>query len=108
MGLSDAEVAEINTFFKNRMAESKKIWATRGREARIAAEAKRAGTWRQMSGLNLIMHELGHSGNKPFAIGFGAVALGTLWLQTKFTDEMRASSLYWSTYHGDGAPKGGH
>lgn len=27
-------------------------------------------TWRQMKGLQLMMHELNHPGNKPFAIGF--------------------------------------
>ena len=29
-----AENAEIKTYFQNRMAESKKIWATRGPDAR--------------------------------------------------------------------------
>ncbi|EJK53309.1 hypothetical protein THAOC_27278, partial [Thalassiosira oceanica] len=32
--VSKEEVAEINTYFQNRMAESKKIWAARGPEAR--------------------------------------------------------------------------
>lgn len=101
--VSQAEVAEINTYFQDRMAQSKKIWATRGPDARAAALAKRAAgpaTWRQMSGLRLIMHEMGHIGNKPFVVGFGFCAVGALWMQTKFTDEMKKDSLYWSTYHG--------
>lgn len=109
--LSQAEVNEINTFFQSRMAESKKIWATRGKDARLAAVAKRASgpqTWRQMSGMRLLMHEIGHHGNLPFMVGFGLTALGALWMQTKFTDEMRKESLYWSTYHGDGAKAEGH
>ena len=38
-------------------------------------------------------------GNRPFMVGFGLVSLGALYLQTKFTDEMKKDSLYWSTYH---------
>ena len=38
-------------------------------------------------------------GNRPFMVGFGLVTVGALWLQTKFTDEMKKDSLYWSTYH---------
>eukprot|EP01083_Nonionella_stella_P238252 835019_1 len=88
------------------MAESKRIWATRGKDARLAAIAKKASgpqTWRQMSGVQLMMHEVGHVGNRPFMIGLGVTGLCALWIQTKFTEEMKASSLYWSTYHGDGA-----
>ncbi|EJK70728.1 hypothetical protein THAOC_07890 [Thalassiosira oceanica] len=98
--VSKEEVAEINTYFQNRMAESKKIWAARGPEARVAAAAKpRPQTWRQMSGLSLMAHEASHIGNRPFMVGFGVCALGALYIQTKFTDEMKEDSLYWSTYH---------
>ena len=106
--VSPAEVAEINAYFHNRMAESKKIWASRGKDARIAAVAKRAAeppSWRQLKGIPLLLHEIKHVGNRPFMIGFGVTALGALWIQTKFTDEMKASRLYWSTYHAKG---GGH
>ena len=27
-------------------------------------------TWRQMKGMQLMMHEMNHPGNKPFVIGF--------------------------------------
>ncbi|KAL7533703.1 hypothetical protein ACHAXR_008623 [Thalassiosira sp. AJA248-18] len=103
MVLSPTELTEINTFFESRMAESKKIWATRGKDARAAAMAKKAAeppTWRQMRGMSLMMHEMGHIGNRPFVVGFAVSAVGALWIQTKFSDEMKASSLYWSTYHG--------
>eukprot|EP00579_Thalassiosira_antarctica_P012472 CAMPEP_0201922660 /NCGR_PEP_ID=MMETSP0903-20130614/10632_1 /ASSEMBLY_ACC=CAM_ASM_000552 /TAXON_ID=420261 /ORGANISM="Thalassiosira antarctica, Strain CCMP982" /LENGTH=110 /DNA_ID=CAMNT_0048459837 /DNA_START=90 /DNA_END=422 /DNA_ORIENTATION=- len=109
--LSQTEVTEINTFFQTRMAESKKIWATRGKDARMATMARKASmppTWRQMSGLRLMMYEVGHVGNRPFMVGLGVTMVGALWLQTKFTDEMKADSLYWSTFHGDGAKNGGH
>ena len=111
--VSKEEVAEINTYFQNRMAESKKIWATRGKGARIAAAAAKAShppTWRQMSGMSLMMHEISHVGNRPFMVGFGLTAVITLWIQTKFTDDMRKDSLYWSKYHGagGGAASGHH
>ena len=98
-----AENAEIKTYFQNRMAESKKIWATRGPEARaktLAAKANQPQTWRQMKGMQLMMHEIGAAGNKPFMVGFAVSAVAALWIQTKFTPEMKKESLYWSTYHG--------
>ena len=109
--VSEAEVAEINTYFRNRLNESKKIWATRGREARLASLNARATqsppTWRQLSGMNLMMHEIGPIGNRPFMVGFGVSAVMALWIQTKFTDEMKESSTYWSQFHLKKAP-GGH
>lgn len=65
---------EVTNYFKERMAESKKISATRGREARIKATAVRMAsgvkTWRQKSGVSLMLHEVSHVGNRPFMIGF--------------------------------------
>ena len=103
--VSKEEIAEINAYFQGRMAESRKIWSTRGKDARIAAAAARASgpkTWRQMSGVSLMMHEVGHAGNRPFMIGFGFCGLLALWAQTKFTDDMKKNSLYWSTFHDKG------
>ena len=100
--VSQAEVAEINTYFRNRMEESKKIWASRGKDARIAAQNARAAgppTWRQLKGIPLVLHEIGHVGNRPFMIGFGVSTVIALWAQTKFTDEMKEQSPYWSQYH---------
>lgn len=101
--VSESEVAEINTYLRNRLNESKKIWATRGKEARLASLNARAtqspATWRQLKGVPLMLHEIGHVGNRPFMIGFGVSALAALWIQTKFTDEMRESSPYWSQFH---------
>lgn len=108
--VSQAEVAEINTYFRNRMAESKKIWSTRGKEARVATLAARATappSWRQLKGMPLMLHEIGHVGNRPFMVGFGVSAIIALWVQTKFTDEMREGSPYWSQFHLKKAP-GGH
>lgn len=109
--LSEAKVTEINLFFQDRMAQKKKIWAGRGKDAQIAAAAKRAlaaPTWRQMSGLRLLAHEAGHVGNRPFMVGFAVTAVGALWIQTKFTDQMKADSVYWSTFHGAPGAKGAH
>jgi hypothetical protein len=65
---------EVNNYFIARMEESRKIWATRGKEARIKAHAERlasgAKTWRQLSGLPLMVHEISHVGNRPFMWGF--------------------------------------
>jgi len=49
--------------------------------------------------------EIKHVGNRPFMWGFLTIALGTVYVQTKFTDEMRANSDYWQTFHGSGKPK---
>lgn len=98
-----AENAELKTYFQSRLAESKKIWSTRGPDARIAAHAAKASgpqTWRQMKGMQLMMHEIGHVGNRPFMVGFAVSAAAALWIQAKFTPEMKKDSLYWSTYHG--------
>lgn len=108
--VSQAEVAEINTYFRNRMAESKKIWSTRGKEARVATLAARSAappSWRQLKGMPLMLHEIGHVGNRHFMVGFGVSAIIALWVQTKFTDEMREGSPYWSQFHLKKAP-GGH
>ena len=40
-------------------------------------------------------------------VGFGVSAIIALWVQTKFTDEMREGSPYWSQFHLKKAP-GGH
>ena len=61
---------EVNSYFRQRMEESRKIWSTRGRDGQIAAAAARKGTWRQLSGVPLMMHEIKHVGNRPFAWGF--------------------------------------
>jgi hypothetical protein len=75
MADSQAKYAEINNYFKERMAESKSIRAARGKDARIAAQAAKAAsgvkTWRQMKGLPLLVHEMKHVGNRPFTVGFG-------------------------------------
>mmetsp|Transcript_17915 Transcript_17915/g.25323 ORF Transcript_17915/g.25323 Transcript_17915/m.25323 type:complete len:106 (-) Transcript_17915:315-632(-) len=95
---------EVNNYFKQRMAESKKIWETRGKDARIKAHAEKAAsgvkTWRQMSGVPLMIHEIKHVGNKPFMWGFFTVTVATVYAQMKFSDESKASSEYWSTFHG--------
>jgi hypothetical protein len=111
--VSKEEIAEINAYFQGRMAESKKIWSTRGKDARIASAAAKATsggakTWRQMSGMSLMMHEIGHAGNRHFMVGFGFCGLMALWAQTKFTDDMRKNSPYWSTFHDKGHHAGGH
>ncbi|KAL3823122.1 hypothetical protein ACHAXA_006452 [Cyclostephanos tholiformis] len=109
--VSKEEIAEINAYFRGRMDESKKIWMTRGKDARIASAAARAAsgakTWRQMSGMSLMMHEVGHVGNRHFMVGFGFIGLMALYAQTKFTDDMRKNSPYWSTFHEKGQ-HGGH
>ena len=50
-------------------------WATRGPaalEQRMAARATK-NTWRQLKGMDLVRHEIGTPGNRPFAIGVGYV-----------------------------------
>lgn len=67
-----AKAAEIKAYFEKRMEESKKIWAGRGKEAQIAAHQARLAkpSWRHLTGTNLMMHEIKHVGNRPFAWGF--------------------------------------
>lgn len=75
--LKSLSFAELNAQYKSNMeaykAATQKIAAARGKEGRIAAYNKRlAGpqTWRQMSGVKLMVHEMKHQGNRPFAYGF--------------------------------------
>ena len=69
-----AKYEEVTNYFKERMAQSKKIAAARGKEARIAAHAAKAASgatsWRQLKGLSLMAHEASHVGNRPFMFGF--------------------------------------
>jgi hypothetical protein len=65
-----AKFAEMTAYFEKRMAESKKVWASRGKEGVIAARAARpANSWRNLRGLPLMIHEVKHVGNRPFAWG---------------------------------------
>lgn len=75
--LKKLSFAEVNSQFKADMeafkTETQKISAARGKEGRIAAhQARLAGpeTWRRMSGIKLMIHEVKHVGNRPFAWGF--------------------------------------
>lgn len=72
--MSEAKYEEVTNYFKERMSQSKAVAAARGKEARIAAaQAKAASgvkTWRQMTGIKLMAHEISHVGNRPFMIGF--------------------------------------
>ena len=52
------------------MKKNQSLRGQAGLEQRLAERSKR-NTWRQMKGMQLVMHELNHPGNKPFAIGFG-------------------------------------
>ena len=69
-----AKYEEVTNYFKERMAQSKKIAAARGKEARIAAHAAKvasgATSWRQLKGISLMAHEASHVGNRPFTFGF--------------------------------------
>jgi len=112
--MSDAgaeKYVEVTNYFKERMAESKRIASTRGREARIASNAVRMAsgvkTWRQKSGVGLMIHEISHAGNKPFMIGFAIMGTAALLTQASFSDEAKAGSTYWQNYHADGK-KSGH
>jgi hypothetical protein len=67
-----AKKAEIEAYFKQQMEESKKLWSMRGKEARIQAHAARMNgpkTWRQLKGMELMIHEMKHAGNRPFVTG---------------------------------------
>eukprot|EP00551_Chaetoceros_affinis_P008249 CAMPEP_0203667922 /NCGR_PEP_ID=MMETSP0090-20130426/4652_1 /ASSEMBLY_ACC=CAM_ASM_001088 /TAXON_ID=426623 /ORGANISM="Chaetoceros affinis, Strain CCMP159" /LENGTH=112 /DNA_ID=CAMNT_0050532213 /DNA_START=36 /DNA_END=374 /DNA_ORIENTATION=+ len=107
-----AKYEEVTNYFKERMAQSKKIAATRGKEARIQAHAAKMAsgtkTWRQMKGLPLMAHEMGHIGNRPFMIGFASFTALCLYAQSKFSDEAKAESEYWSTFHGTGKKDAHH
>lgn len=58
-------------------------------------------TWRQMSGMKLVAHELNHPGNKPFVIGFGVITLiGTYAYRKGLNSEAsQKESTYWQRFH---------
>uniref|UniRef100_A0A7S2ICY6 Uncharacterized protein n=1 Tax=Helicotheca tamesis TaxID=374047 RepID=A0A7S2ICY6_9STRA len=103
--MADAKYAEHMEYLKQRLAESKKVQATRGKDAYVAAQterlAKGPATWRQLKGVPLMIHEIKHVGNKPFMWGFATVAVTAVYAQMKFTDEMKANSDYWKTFHAE-------
>jgi len=70
-------------------------WATRGPaalEQRMAARATKT-TWRQMKGMDLVRHEIGTPGTRPFAIGLGYVlnflSYHSVWLGTTYYGWLR-------------------
>lgn len=58
-------------------------------------------TWRQMSGVKLMMHEMNHPGNKPFVIGFMTIGLIGTWAYRKGinSEEAKKDSTYWHRFH---------
>ena len=61
------------TVMREKMAIMRKNQSLRGPENYAKRMAERAAThksWRQMKGMELVMHELKHPGNRPFVIGF--------------------------------------
>mmetsp|Transcript_17080 Transcript_17080/g.19679 ORF Transcript_17080/g.19679 Transcript_17080/m.19679 type:complete len:108 (-) Transcript_17080:224-547(-) len=101
------EKARIEAWLKNEADQSKKIWEMRGREARIKAIEYRAAnhnTWRQMSGLRLMMHEVAHPGNYPFVMGLAIVTGFAVYTAKNFTDKDRLTSPYWQQFHAEKKP----
>eukprot|EP00815_Leptocylindrus_aporus_P007299 CAMPEP_0116062408 /NCGR_PEP_ID=MMETSP0322-20121206/7739_1 /TAXON_ID=163516 /ORGANISM="Leptocylindrus danicus var. apora, Strain B651" /LENGTH=68 /DNA_ID=CAMNT_0003547705 /DNA_START=106 /DNA_END=312 /DNA_ORIENTATION=- len=65
--------------------------------------ADKALTWRQLKGIQFWVNEFKNPGFRPFGIGF-IISFGVIgaYAQMKFTDEMKANSKYWQSFH---APK---
>jgi len=52
------------------MKKNQELRGIDGLKKRMAERANKPDkTWRQMKGMQLVMHEINHPGNKPFAIG---------------------------------------
>eukprot|EP00543_Licmophora_paradoxa_P003832 CAMPEP_0202443364 /NCGR_PEP_ID=MMETSP1360-20130828/2655_1 /ASSEMBLY_ACC=CAM_ASM_000848 /TAXON_ID=515479 /ORGANISM="Licmophora paradoxa, Strain CCMP2313" /LENGTH=107 /DNA_ID=CAMNT_0049059039 /DNA_START=966 /DNA_END=1289 /DNA_ORIENTATION=+ len=99
------KIKQIDASFKAQMDHSKKVWATRGREAQMAVHNARPKTWRNLKGIQLMVHECGHVGNRPFVWGLATVSIGCFLWQSTFDDKMKADSDYWQAFHAKG---GGH
>jgi hypothetical protein len=58
-------------------------------------------TWRQMSGVKLVAHELNHPGNKPFVLGFMTISLLGVWAYSKGlkSEAAQKESTYWQRFH---------
>jgi hypothetical protein len=56
------------------MKKNQSLRGVAGYEQRMAQRATHT-SWRQMKGMQLMMHELNHPGNKPFVMGFGYVPI---------------------------------
>ena len=72
-----------------------------GLQARVAQRAATHKTWRQMKGMDRVMFELTHPGNKPFMIGF-AVTTGTflyMYFASLGSPALEAESQYWQRFH---------
>eukprot|EP00542_Grammatophora_oceanica_P011605 CAMPEP_0194043810 /NCGR_PEP_ID=MMETSP0009_2-20130614/15383_1 /TAXON_ID=210454 /ORGANISM="Grammatophora oceanica, Strain CCMP 410" /LENGTH=112 /DNA_ID=CAMNT_0038688151 /DNA_START=81 /DNA_END=419 /DNA_ORIENTATION=- len=106
-----AKYEEISAFFKQTMEDRKKLWATRGKDARIEAMKKRLADptdWRNKTGMKFMVQEMKYIGNRPFVYGFASVFALSLWVQAGFTDEDRAGSEYYQEYHMGKKPTHSH
>ncbi|CAB9510996.1 expressed unknown protein [Seminavis robusta] len=89
---------------KELLAYLKSQQAGRGQAKMIERMNTRAtthNTWRQMSGVKLVAHEMNHPGNKPFVIGFMSIALLGTWAYRKGlnSEEAQKDSKYWQRFH---------
>ena len=89
---------------KELLAYLKSQQAQRGEAKLIERMNTRASThktWRQMSGLKLVAHEMNHPGNKPFVIGFMSIALLGTWAYRGGlkSEEAKKDSTYWQRFH---------
>mmetsp|Transcript_5787 Transcript_5787/g.9143 ORF Transcript_5787/g.9143 Transcript_5787/m.9143 type:complete len:104 (+) Transcript_5787:201-512(+) len=96
-----AKKLEIENFFKQQMETSKKTWEMRGKEARIAAHQARQSvkTWRNMKGMELMIHEAGHAGNRPFVMGLAVIAGFAFYTQASLGEDAKKDSDYWQAFH---------
>lgn len=78
-----------------------------GYARRMAHRAATHNTWRQMKGMDLVMHELRHPGNYPFAIGFAVVSgvMLSMYFGALKDPEALKASTYYQRFH---APKEEH
>jgi hypothetical protein len=97
---------------RSMMETMKKQQAQRGisgLETRLAHRAATHKSWRQMKGMQLVMHEINHPGNKPFMIGLGVTV--SLFMYAYFkglgSETAKQESKYWQRFHA-GAGGAGH
>eukprot|EP00977_Amphora_coffeiformis_P030034 scaffold44395_cov115-Amphora_coffeaeformis.AAC.1 len=67
----------------------------------MAERAVTHKTWRQMKGMDRVIFELNHPGNKPFAIGFAITTATMLYMYFSSLGSPAAEkeSKYWQRFH---------
>ena len=85
----------------NVMKENQSLRGPDNLRQRLATRAATHQTWRQMKGVQLMLHEMNHPGNRPFVIGLGITTSVMLYLYSigRTSETALKESDYYQRFH---------